>query len=91
MNPGRPMATSAALREFALWVMRRAEEEGVVLSEDDYVELFDAIARVDLAHRVGSFISESVDLPGEDYQWSDEKGPIRHLTFLQEASAEQRC
>ncbi len=81
MNPGRAASTSAALRDFVLWVMRRAEEDGVVLSENDYVELVDAIARVDVAHRVGSLISELFDLPGEGYQWSGRVASMRHLTF----------
>ena len=84
MGPGQSQSTSAALREFTLWVMKQAREDGVVLSDEDYVELMDAITRVDVAYRVGTLISELLHVPEEDFQWSGGMAALRHYSSREE-------
>ena len=84
MKPGQSKSTSAVLREFTLWVMKQAQEDGVVLSDDDYAELVDAITRVDVAYRVGSLISELLHIPEDEYQWSSGMVALRQYTFMEE-------
>ena len=84
MKPGQSRSTSAVLREFTLWVMEQAREDGVVLSDDDYIELIDAITRVDVAYRVGSVVSELLHIPEDDFQWSSGMAALRQYTFMKE-------
>lgn len=72
------------LREFTLWVQRRAEEDGIVLSDEDYVDLIDAVARVELGCRVGSWISELIDLRGDEREWSGGMAALRQYTFVED-------
>ena len=82
MDPRSSRPTPLWLREFTLWVQRRAEEDGIVLSEEDYVDLIDAVARVELGSRVGSWISELIDLRGGEREWSGGMATLRQYTFV---------
>lgn len=83
MDPSSTDSTSTALREFTLWIERQAEEDGIVLSEDDYVDLIDAVARVELGSKVGLLISQLMGLPREADEWSGGMATMRRLTLVE--------
>ena len=83
MDPRSPGPTFLPLREFTVWVARRAEEEGIVLSEDDYVDLIDAVARVELGSRVGSWVSQLIDLPKDEGEWSSGMTALLQYTLIE--------
>ena len=83
MDPSSTDSTSTALREFTLWIERRAGEDGIVLSEDDYVDLIDAVTRVELGSKVGFLISQLIGLPKETDEWSSGMAAMRQFTFVE--------
>ena len=83
MDPSSTDSTSTALREFTLWIERRAGEDGIVLSEDDYVDLIDAITRVELGSKVGFLISQLIGLPKEADEWSGGMAAMQQFTFVE--------
>ena len=88
MNPYRPPQTSDALLELVLGVLRQAESDGVILSDDDYAELIQVIASTELAIKVGSRISSwmsgLVDPPEQGSPWSTGMATLRHYTIERE-------
>lgn len=83
MDPSSADSTSTVLREFTLWIERRAEEDGIVLSEEDYVDLIDAVTRVELGSKVGLLISQLMGFPKEPDEWSGGMAAMRQLTFVE--------
>ncbi len=65
-----------------LWIERRVAEDEIVLSEDDYVDLIDAVTRVQLGSKVGILISQLMGLPAEPDKCSG-MAAMRHFTFLE--------
>ena len=66
INPsGDPRCLSATIRKLAIELTEEAQNRGVVLSEDDYAELAEAVMRVELASHIRIWISGVVGSHGE--------------------------
>ena len=87
MSPSRGRRTTDLLRELAVGVIRQAESDGVVLSEDDYIELIEALAKTEMAIHVsswiGSWVSEMIDPPEPSLHWSGGMAMMRHYTLME--------
>ena len=63
--PADPHYLSVTIRKLAAGLTEEARNRGVVLSEDDYAELAEAVMRVELASDIRGWISGVVGWPGE--------------------------
>lgn len=59
----------------------------MVLSEDDYIELIEALAKTEIAIHVGtwigSWVSEMIDPPEQSLHWSRGMAMMRHYTLME--------
>ena len=66
INPsGDPDCLAVAIRKLAAGLAEEARNRGVVLSEDDYAELAEAVMKVELASHIRIWISDVVGSLGE--------------------------
>ena len=67
INPSAadPHSLSVTIRELAAGLTEEARNRGVVLSEDDYAELAEAIMKVELASHIRIWISGAIGSPEE--------------------------
>ena len=66
INPsGDPDCLSVTIRKLVAGLAEEARDRGVVLSEDDYAELAEAVMKVELASHIRIWISGVVGSPWE--------------------------